>query len=322
LIRFERPEDFRVEEVALYPPSGEGAHTFVLVEKRLRTTDEVARDLARAAGVKPKDIGYAGRKDRMSISSQWFSVPGLEPAAAAALELREATVLEAAAHPHKLRTGHLAANRFTLVARDAGEEALAAAPRRLARMVEAGMPNRFGGQRFGRDGDNAEQGRLLLSGEARPRDRRQARFLVSALQAEVFNAVLEERLPDLVTLEAGDVAMVHASGGSFRVEDPVAEAPRAAAFEISATGPIFGTKVLAPEGAVAERERRIAAAHGVPEELKPPRGIRLRGARRPLRVRPEQAEAHVAEGLLHLSFTLPPGCYATVLVDELLRLDG
>jgi tRNA pseudouridine13 synthase len=322
LIRFERPEDFRVEEVALYEPRGEGGHTFVCIEKRMRTSDEVARDLARAAGVKPSDVGYAGRKDRMSISRQWFSVPNLAPERAISLELRDAKVLAAAAHPHKLRTGHLEANRFTLVVRDIEPKALASAPERLARLVEVGLPNRFGGQRFGRDGGNAEQGRRILVGEARQRDRRRARFLVSALQAEVFNRVLAERLPDLVTLEAGDVAVVHESGGLFVVEDPEIEAARAAAFEISATGPIFGTKVIAPGGAVAERERRIALTAGVPGSLKPPKGIRLRGTRRPLRVRPRDAVIDVTGERLQLRFTLPPGSFATVLVEELLRLDG
>ena len=69
MIRFERPEDFRVEELALYPPTGEGGHTFLRIEKRLRTTAEVAGELARAVGVRPAEVGYAGRKDRMSISS-------------------------------------------------------------------------------------------------------------------------------------------------------------------------------------------------------------------------------------------------------------
>ena len=322
MIRFERPEDFRVEEVPLYPPRGEGAHTFVRVEKRLRTTDEVARDLARAAGVAPRDVGYAGRKDRVAVASQWFSVPGLAPARAVTLELRDARVLEAVAHPHKLRTGQLAANRFTLAVRGVAPAALAAAPDRLARLVETGMPNRFGGQRFGRTGDNAEQGRRLLSGAVPLRDRRRARFLVSALQAEVFNAVLEERLPDLATLEEGDVALVHRSGGLFVVEDAAAEAPRAAAFEISPTGPIFGTRVRSPVGAVAEREAHIAAQLGVPAVLRPPPGLRLRGARRPLRVRPEQAQALVEDGALQLCFTLPPGSFATVLVEELLGSDA
>jgi tRNA pseudouridine13 synthase len=70
------PEDFRVDEIPLYRPAGEGEHTFVLVEKRERTTEEVARELAQAAGVRPRDVGYAGRKDRVAVATQWFSVPG------------------------------------------------------------------------------------------------------------------------------------------------------------------------------------------------------------------------------------------------------
>ena len=180
------------------------------------------------------------------------------------------------------------------------------------------MPNRFGPQRFGWDGGNLEQARRLLRGEKIGADRRHARFLLSALQAAVFNAVLSARPLPLAGLEPGDVAVVHASGGLFRVEDAEREAPRAAAFEISATGPIFGTRVLTPSGAAAERERAAFAALGIdPETLRPPPGIRLRGARRALRVRLEAADA-VAEGdALRLRFTLPAGSYASVALEEL-----
>ncbi len=76
------PEDFRVEEIPLYCPTGEGDHTFVCVEKRLRTTEDVARALARIAGARARDVGYAGRKDRDAVATQWFSVPGLDPVGA------------------------------------------------------------------------------------------------------------------------------------------------------------------------------------------------------------------------------------------------
>ena len=89
MIRFASPEDFRVDEIPLYPVASHGDHTFVRVEKRLRTTDEVARDLARAAGVSPRDVGYAGRKDRRAVTTQWLSVPGIEPDRARALEENE-----------------------------------------------------------------------------------------------------------------------------------------------------------------------------------------------------------------------------------------
>jgi tRNA pseudouridine13 synthase len=311
------PEDFRVDEQPLYPPTGSGEHTFVRVEKCLRTTEAVARDLARAAGVRPQDVGYAGRKDRAAVATQWISVPGLDPAAALALELPGARVLEAARHPHKLRTGHLRGNRFAIRVRGVDAGALARAEARRTEIDARGLPNRFGDQRFGRAGDNAERARRFCAGELRVRDRREARFLVSAWQAEVFNAVLAARPVPLDELEAGDLAMRHDSGGVFAVSDPALERERALRFEISPTGPVFGPRMTWPGGAVAERERAVMAAHGLdPDALRLP-GVRARGARRALRVRPGDLaiEGDGAEVLLR--FELPAGSYATVLVEEL-----
>jgi tRNA pseudouridine13 synthase len=313
------PEDFRVDEIPLYAPSGEGGHTFVRVEKRLRTTEEVARALARAAGIRAADVGYAGRKDRVAVTTQWFSVEGLAPEAALALELPGARVLEARRHSHKLRTGQLRGNRFEITAREVDPQTQRAAAARFEVLAREGMPNRFGPQRFGWDGGNLARAQRLLRGERIGADRRHARFLLSALQAAAFNAVLAERPLPLAAVEAGDVAVVHASGGLFRVEDAQREAPRAVAFEISATGPVFGTRVLAPSGAAADRERAVFAAFGVdPETLRPPPGIRLRGARRALRVRLEAAELLADGDRLRLRFTLPAGSYASVALEELL----
>ncbi len=316
------PEDFRVDEIPLYPAAGQGEHTFVLIRKRARTTEQVARDLARAVGVRAAEVGYAGRKDRNAITTQWFSAPGLDPERALALELPGAQVLAASRHAHKLRTGHLRGNAFRVLVREVSEPAFRQARRRLARLVARGMPNRFGAQRFGRDGDNAARAAALFAGGAAPRDRRHARFLLSALQAQVFNAVLAARRAPLDALECGDVAVVHESGGLFVVDDPAAELARVRGFEVSPTGPIFGTRTLAPRHAVAEREQRILAAHGVPLPLSAPRGLRLRGARRALRVRPECAELSREGDAVSLCFTLPRGSYATVLLEELFGAVG
>ena len=315
------PEDFCVDEIPLYRPSGHGEHTYLHVEKRERTTEDVAHVLARYAGARVRDVGYAGRKDRVALTTQWFSVPGLDPERARELALPGVRVLDAIRHAHKLRTGHLRGNRFRIFVRDVAEQQLETAARRLERIRRIGMPNRFGAQRFGRDGGNADRGRRLLHGEGSRDDRRQARFLLSALQAAVFNAVLEDRQAPLDAVEVGEVAMVCASGGCFVVEDLAREAARAAAFEISATGPIFGTRVLEPLGEAGERERRALERFDVPTgALRVPRGIRLRGARRALRVRPGSATLEPRDDGLLLRFSLPPGSYATVLIEELLEL--
>jgi tRNA pseudouridine13 synthase len=280
----------------------------------------VARWLARAAGVPPRDVGYAGRKDKVAVTTQWMSVPGLAPESALALEADGVRVLRAVRHPHKLRTGHLAGNRFALVVRGVDDAAFGAAAAALAERVRVGLANRFGEQRFGRDRDNAAAGLALLQGGGRAPDRRAARFLVSALQSAVFNEALRLRALPLDALEAGDVAVVHASGGLFLVEDAAHEQPRAEAFAVSATGPIFGTRALEPTGAPRERERAALAACGVDPDapLRPPPGLRLRGGRRPIRVRPTEAslERAGADAAL-LRCVLPAGSYVTVLVDAL-----
>jgi len=276
--------------------------------------------LARAAGVAPRDVGAAGRKDRVAVATQWLSVPRLDPEAALRLELPGVRVLEAVRHPHKLRTGQLRGNRFRILLRAVDEPGAIRARARAEVVLRRGMRNRFGEQRFGSDGENARRGLRLLGGSPRAalRDRRRARFLLSALQAAVFNDVLAARGEEFDRLLDGDVAVVHASGGLFRVEDAAVEAARAAAFEISATGPIFGTRAPEPGGAVALRERAVLEAHGIPEPLRPPRGIPLRGARRALRVRPEELALDRSEAGLELRFALPAGSFATVLLDELL----
>jgi tRNA pseudouridine13 synthase len=313
------PEDFRVEEIPLYEPTGEGDHLFVEVEKRLRTSEEVARLLARELGVRARDIGYAGRKDRAAVTRQWYSLPGVEAEATAALEIPGVRILRAIPHRHKLRTGQLRGNRFEIRVRGVGAEAEAQAQSSLQRIIGRGMPNRFGAQRFGRGGRNPDDARGLLQGGRGPRDRRAARFLLSALQADVFNRVLAARPLDIDAVDLGDVAQVVASGGLFVVEDADIEGERAARFEISPTGPIFGTKMVAPTGAPADREQRVMLEAGIPESdaWRLPRGLKLPGTRRPLRVALGEASLQREGDDLLLAFTLPSGSYATVLLEEL-----
>jgi tRNA pseudouridine13 synthase len=313
------PEDFRVEELPLYPPSGEGEHTFVRVEKRLVTTEEVASALARAAGVGARDVGYAGRKDRLAVATQWLSVPRLDPQRALDLRLEGVRVLEATLHGHKLRTGQLRGNRFEIAVRGVDDEAREAARAKLAEIGRVGMANAFGPQRFGRAGRNVEMGARLLRGEIVLKDRRKARFAISALQSAVFNDVLAARPTGIGEFEFGDIAVLHGSGGQFLIEDVEREQPRAAAFEISPTGPIFGNRVIEPAGEVALREKAALELRGIClTDLRPPSGIRLRGARRALRVRPDNARMRDFPGGFWLEFELPPGSYATVLIQAVL----
>jgi len=217
-----RDEDFAVDEELPYAPSGAGDHVFVRIEKRGLTSPDAARAIARALGVRDRDIGIAGMKDRRAVTRQWLSLPPpVTPEQVRTLAVPDIAIVDVARHPHKLRTGHVRANRFVLVVRDVTPDAAARAQAILGKLAERpGAPNFYGEQRFGRDGDNAERGLAIVRGEKPPRDKKLARLLVSSLQSQLFNAWLVARLADglYARVLAGDILGKRGGRGKRRTE--------------------------------------------------------------------------------------------------------
>jgi tRNA pseudouridine13 synthase len=143
-------EHFHVEELPAYAPGGAGEHLYVHIEKTGLTTDQAAQALARACGVGGMAVGFAGRKDRHGVTSQWFSVHIADEAGLARLAEQPGgdrlRVLAVGRHLNKLRPGHLIGNRFRLGIAWTDRAAATAA---VAHLAAHGIPNRFGAQRFG-----------------------------------------------------------------------------------------------------------------------------------------------------------------------------
>lgn len=158
----ECPEDFRVEELPLYLPCGEGEHLYLDIEKTGLTTFELLEKLAGALGAKKQDMGYAGLKDARAVTRQTISVTGVRPEQALALQLDGVTVLSARFHRNKLRTGHLLGNRFTIRVRDVAPEAPEKARDILHVLQMTGVPNYFGEQRYGVLGNSHLVGKAIL----------------------------------------------------------------------------------------------------------------------------------------------------------------
>ncbi|MGQ9515644.1 MAG: tRNA pseudouridine(13) synthase TruD [Anaerolineae bacterium] len=145
-------------------------------------------------------------------------------------------------------------------------------------------------------------------------------FFVSAYQSFLFNRIMAERVDTLDILSAGDVAYKHDSGGAFLVEDPAVEQPRADRFEISPSGPLYGYRMLLAEGRQGELECRVLAEEGLTlEDFKRAEGLRLKGGRRPLRFPIKEVDMEYDNGLV-LTFILPPGCYATNVLAEVMKV--
>jgi tRNA pseudouridine13 synthase len=160
-----RWEDFEVEEIPARHPTGEGDHLWLEVEKRGLTTPRAAADLARALGVKPSSIGFAGMKDARAVTRQWMSVEHVDPDRVEALDVPRVDVLRAIRHPRKLRRGWHEGNRFVIRLRDVGPEATETARGILEVLARRGVPNYYGPQRFGTRGDTWEVGRALARRE-------------------------------------------------------------------------------------------------------------------------------------------------------------
>jgi tRNA pseudouridine13 synthase len=380
----ETPEDFHVAEIPLYLPCGEGEHTFAEIEKRGITTLEALRRVAKALDLAERDLGYAGMKDARGVTRQTFSIPRVAPTRVLALELPGIRVLTAVQHKNKLKLGHLRGNRFRLRLREVATDAVAKASAVLDVLASRGVPNYFGEQRYGAQGNSHLIGGALLRGnyrgavdalignpaavrderwraaiEAYQRDDleeslrtfpagcrserdllqrlvkqpdewekafravhpRLKKLYLSAYQSFLFDRLLDGRLDRLDELMDGDLAYKHDNGACFLVTDAAAEAPRAAAFDISPTGPMFGCRMTEPAGSVREREWQLLAAEGItPDSFNLTGGLRMEGERRPLRVPLLEPKAGLdAEGLV-LEFGLPRGSYATAVLREIMKV--
>jgi len=161
----EAPEDFRVEEIPLYEPCGEGDHLYLLVEKSGLTTYDLLRELANAFQCNERDLGYAGLKDARAITRQTVSVPLRTPEDAKGVDIPGVTILSAKLHRNKLRPGHLAGNRFHIRIHQVVPDALQRAETILGVLQDIGVPNRFGDQRYGALGNSHRVGRAILRGE-------------------------------------------------------------------------------------------------------------------------------------------------------------
>ncbi len=317
------PEDFRVDEVPAYAPSGSGAHLYLRVEKRGRTTRDVVQALAALLGVAERDAGWAGLKDKQALTTQWLSFPVAADPAASALAGEGFRVLEVSRHGNKLRAGHSRGNRFTVAVRGGD---LARARTCAEALAARGLPNFFGAQRFGVEGRNAEVGRALLLGAGTPearrasRDRFLRRLSISAFQSLLFNRWLAERIADglFARALAGDVMKKLETGGLFTCTDPAADGPRVERLEISPAGPIFGHKILPAAGEAAAREARVLAEGGVALADFARGGGEAEGTRRAARL-PLRVELSPLEGGYAASFVLPKGSYATVVLGELVK---
>lgn len=294
------PEDFVVEEVLDNDFTGAGEHLYLLLRKRNLNTSWLADRLAELCQVAPLTVGYAGRKDRRAVTSQWFSIatpndPDLDLLLQQLGSDEQVELLAQARHSRKLRRGQHQANRFIIRLRQlsVAQELL---EQRLAAIGAEGVPNYFGEQRFGHGGSNLSTFADRLQNGRLPKHMPRRDLVLSAARSWIFNRVLSIRVQE----------------GSWNQCDN--DEPW------SHTGPLWGRGRSPLSAAWASKEQQWLASWE--PWLYALEHAGLAQERRPLCLKPETFSWHwLPDGDLQVAFTLPPGTYATAVLRELTRYE-
>ena len=322
-------DHFLVEELPLYNPEGKGQHLYVNLTKEGLTTIDVQHELAALFGLEVSDIGFAGLKDKHARTTQTFSLNVGEVdetfASQAVRRIEDdipVTVNWARLHRNKLRLGHLLGNRFTITITRLEpplDEVLMRAMAIATRLRERGVPNFFGPQRFGFNGENIRRGLEIVQDRYHGSDRWLRRFLISSYQSYLCNRYLTRRLElgAFNYLLKGDVAKKHSTGGLFQVEDCEREQTRYQSHEISFTAPIYGSKMWAAQGPSGELEANVLSEAEV--SLEQFDAANVIGSRRLGRLLPSDLDVTLKSDSLVVSFSLPKGAFATTVLREIMK---
>jgi len=315
-----QPEHFIVREWLGFAPDNEGDYMLVVVRKRGANTIWVAKQLARFAKCDSRDVGFAGLKDRHAVTEQAYTVPSrqLQPNDWLTCIGDGYEVVEAHRQRRKLKRGAHKGNSFEIILTNVvGDEAALHA--RLESIKELGVPNYFGSQRFGRDGNNLSMARDWFENGEAIEDRHQRGFALSAARAYLFNQILQARIQQGTwnQLLNGDVANLSGSNSVFAVDqlDDVLT-NRCIEFDIHPTGALWGAGELRTQGSVKELEMRVINGH--PDIARGLIAAGLEQERRALRVQVRDFTWDIQENQLALKFSLTKGAFATAVIAELI----
>jgi len=330
--------DFVVEEIPLYEFSGEGEHLGVKIRKKNLTTWEMLQILSEHIGVKVRDIGYAGMKDKNALTVQHITIHRNFKEKLESFNHENIKILEITPHKNKIKLGHLKGNKFFIRLKKVSPIDAKKIDEALKSIAKYGMPNFFGYQRFGNHGDNYIDGEKIANGELKIRDKKKRRFLLNAYQSFLYNNWLSKRLQisriiesfsakeaatalnmgeELVTslkeqqhpfkIFKGDVCNHYPAGRIFVSEDASEDAKRFLERDISVTGLLSGRKVKGAQDEAQQIEQEFL------------KDIPCDGDRRYAWIWPEEVEGEYKEqeSWFELHFYLPKGSYATVLIEEL-----
>ncbi|MFT5505179.1 MAG: tRNA pseudouridine13 synthase [Gammaproteobacteria bacterium] len=316
-------EDFKVDEVLGFEPSGSGEHLLLQIEKKDVTTTDLVDILAGDYGLHPKHIGYCGLKDKRAVTRQWFSLqlPGkMDSTEIPPSDLYQ--VCQSGWHHRKLKRGSHQANRFEVRIREVSDWT-EISQEQVQSVIRAGMANYFGTQRFGQQQDNVDRGLAALSSPRKRKrlTRNKRGIYLSALRAHLFNAILSERINrgDWANPINGDVFMLRGSHSIFTAAIDQTMIDRFQSMDISSTASLPGKSATELTADAQLLEESIFARFSEVRACLLEQDIetQLRAIRMPIDWLEIDYDAE--QTCLTVKAELSSGCYMTTLLDHFIN---
>ena len=314
-------EDFKVVEQLGFPLTGSGEHLMLRIRKRGENTSFVANELAKVCGVKSRDIGWAGLKDRHAVTEQWLSVylpksDGID-FSGFLTQYPHIEILEQTRHNKKLKAGDLSGNQFELRLMEVTDTA--AVIERLTAIKTSGVPNYYGSQRFGRNGNNVSEARRWGKENVRSRNQNQRSLLLSAARSWIFNRIVSKRIDqnEFDQPISGDIVEINGTHVAFNSEE---ESKLKLAIE---NGNASISAALAGDNSLPSTEQCLVLEQSILDDeadlMALIRNNRMRHDRRAIRLMPENLTWQVDNNAVVVRFALPAGGYATSILREVVE---
>ncbi len=290
--------DFIVEEIPNRVFSGSGNYLILKIKKEWLSTWDLLGEISEAFGIDEHKIGYAGLKDKNATTTQYISIPLIKEKYLKELNNKNIEILEVTKDKSGLSIGDLAGNKFIIILKDVKKESLNEIYSVLAKIQKHGIPNYFGYQRFGQD-YNFEKAKDVTYGEEIVKNKKLEHLLISAYQSYFFNAWLSKRVE--LAKKQGHNKIQPIQGDIFLNND-----------KVTITGLLPGRKVM-----------RATKEAGEIEKLFDDPFVHAKGFRREAWIKVDDLKNKYDENeeKLTLSFTLPKGSYATVLIENIANMN-
>lgn len=310
---FEQNEkDFIVDEIANRTFKGSGNFLILKIQKVEMTTWDMIATFSKFLNINAEKIGYAGLKDKHATTTQYISIEAKYEQALKKFKHKQIKIQQITRDKFSIRMGDLKANKFTINLYGVDSIDAGRIEKLAYKSIKDGLPNYFGYQRFGRDGDSIEQAKEMINGEIHIEDTKIKKFLISIYQSQFFNDWLKERV--LLSREKNNGKFLLLNGDIFIDVNGKLFTPKKVPFKD------FQEKKVVPTGLLCGRNVFRARDEARKIEEKYDDGFLYdKGSRREAIIFPKNVHIkyNVNFARLTLEFELPKGSYATVFLENI-----